>query len=76
MYFVVQVVLVLTLQATLIEYNMRNIFFEKSYIKCGGSAIPTRFSEKSKLRISLDQQSKVLHRLFLLYVKLRTIEIY
>ena len=24
----------------LIEYNMRNIFFEKSYTKCGGETIP------------------------------------
>ena len=24
----------------LMEYNMRNIFFEKSYIKCDGEAIP------------------------------------
>ena len=35
----------------LIEYNMRNIFLEKSYRKCLGEA----FSKKSKLGISLDQ---------------------
>ena len=34
----------------LIEYNMRNIFLEKSYTKCGGETSPTAFSEKSKLR--------------------------
>ena len=35
----------------LIEYNLRNIFLEKSYTKCGGDNI----SEKSKPSISLDQ---------------------
>ena len=28
----------------LIEYNMRNIFLEISYIKCGGGNIPRPFS--------------------------------
>ena len=32
----------------LIEYNMRNIVLEKSYIKCGGGTIPRPFSQKSK----------------------------
>ena len=27
----------------LIEYNMKNIFLEKSYTKCGGETIPTLF---------------------------------
>ena len=27
----------------LIEYNMRNIFLEKLYTKCGGETIPSRF---------------------------------
>ena len=36
----------------LIEYNMRNIFLEKSYTKCGGETIPKPFSKKSKLSIS------------------------
>ena len=40
----------------LIEYNMRNIFLEKSYTKCGGEARPRSFYKKSKLSISLDQQ--------------------
>ena len=44
----------------LIEYNTRNIVLEKSYIKCGGETIPRRFSEKSKLSISLDHLSKIL----------------
>ena len=39
----------------LIECNMRNIFLEKSYTKCGGETSPRRFSEKLKLNISLDQ---------------------
>ena len=59
-----------------IEYNMRNIFLEKSYTKCGGETSPRPFSEKSKLSISLDQQAKVLYSLFLLHVKLSNIEIY
>ena len=39
----------------LIEYNMRNIFLEKSYTKYGGETSPRPFSEKLKLSISLDQ---------------------
>ena len=39
----------------LIEYNMRNIFVEKSYTRCGGETISRPFSKKSKLSISLDQ---------------------
>ena len=60
----------------LIEYNMRNVFLEKSYTKYGGETSPRLFSGKSKLTISLDQQSKVLYSLFLLISKLRAIEIY
>ena len=55
---------------------MRNIFLEKSYTKCGGETSPRAFSEKLKLSISLDQWSKVLYSLFLLYPKLRTTEIH
>ena len=29
----------------LIEYDMRNILFEKSYSKCGGETIPRTFSK-------------------------------
>ena len=39
----------------LIEYNMTNIFLEKSNTKCGGETSPRPFPEKLKLRISLDQ---------------------
>ena len=59
----------------LIEYNMVDIFLEKSYTKYGGETIPRPYFKKSKLSISLDQYSKVLHILFLLFGKLRTIEI-
>ena len=59
----------------LIEYNMINSFFEKSYTKGGGDTIPRLFSKKSKLSISLDQWSKVLYSLFLFY-KLKIIKIY
>ena len=39
----------------LIEYNMRNVFLQKSYTKCGGESGPRSFSEKLSLNISLDQ---------------------
>ena len=60
----------------LIKGNMRNIFLEKSYAKCGGETSPRLFSEILELSISLDQQSKVLYILLLLYGKLRAIEIH
>ena len=48
----------------LIEYNMRNLFLEKSYTKCGRETISRPFSKKSELSISLDPYSKVLYTLF------------
>ena len=33
----------------LLEYNMRYIFLNKSYTKCGGETIPRPFSKKSNL---------------------------
>ena len=60
----------------LTEYNMTNIFLDKSYIKCGGEIIPRPFSKKSKLRIPLDLQPKVLYSFFLLYANLRAIKIF
>ena len=57
----------------LIEYNMRNIFVEKSYTNCAEETIPSL--KKSKLSISLDQYRKVLNSLFLLYANFRAIEI-
>ena len=49
----------------LIDYNVRNIFLEKSCTKCRGEIIPRPFSKKSKLGISLDQESKVLYIVFI-----------
>ena len=39
----------------LIEYNMRNIFVEKSYTKCAGETIPGPLPKKLKSSIFLDQ---------------------
>ena len=36
----------------LIEYNTRNVFLGKSYMKCGGETSPIPFYKKSKLSIS------------------------
>ena len=36
----------------LIEFKLRNIFYEKSYTMCGGETIPWAFSKNSKLSIS------------------------
>ena len=38
----------------LIEFNMRNIFLEKSFTKYGGETSPRFSSQKLKLSISLD----------------------
>ena len=58
----------------LTEYNMRNIFREKSYIKCGGEASPRPFCKKSKLSFSLDPKClKCYKAYFLLYVQ---VEVY
>ena len=46
----------------LIEYNLRNIFLEKSYTKCGRETIPRLFFTKQKLSISLDQYYINLYR--------------
>ena len=60
----------------LIECNMRKNFLETSYTQCRGETSPRPFTEKLKLSIFLDQQSKVLYSLFFLYGNLRDIEIY
>ena len=39
----------------LIEYNLRNIFIEKSHAKCAEETISRPLSKISKLSISLDQ---------------------
>ena len=59
----------------LIACKMGNTFLEESCTKCGGETSPRLFSEKLKLDRTLDQYSKVLYNLLLLYVKLRAIEI-
>ena len=55
----------------LIGYNMRNIFLEKVYTECGREASLRPFSEKSKLSISLDQQSELSYSLLLLYAQVK-----
>ena len=57
----------------LIEYNMRNIFMETLYLKCGGKTIPRHFSKKLKSSILLDQKAKVLYSLILLYANFRAV---
>ena len=39
----------------LIQYNMRTIFLEKLFSKCGAETIPRSISKKSNLSISLNQ---------------------
>ena len=60
----------------LVECSTRKIFLEKLYAKCVEETSPRLFSEKLKLSISLDQSTKNLHSLLLLYGKLRAIKIY
>ena len=57
----------------LIEYNIINIFLEKSCTKCVGEASSGPFHKKSKFSISLDQQSEMISSLFLLCVQ---VEVY
>ena len=57
----------------LIEYNMRNIFLEKSYTKCDEAASTRSLYKKSKFSMYLDQQSEMVYILFLLYVQ---VEVY
>ena len=52
----------------LTEYNMRNIFLEKSHTKSGEEGSPRHFYEISNLSTYLNQQSEMLYSLFLLYV--------
>ena len=60
----------------LTEYNTKNIFLKISFRQFGVETILRLFTKKSKLSISLDQQSKILYNLFILYVRMRAIEIY
>ena len=57
----------------LIQYNMRNIFLERSFSKCDGETIPMPISRKQilsksqgqQMKKSLDEQSKVSYKRFL-----------
>ena len=60
----------------LIEYIMKKCFHQKSCTNCDEQTFPRPFPIKSKLSISLDQQSKILQSPFLLHAKLRAIERY
>ena len=44
----------------LIEYNMRDIFLQKSYTKCAREASLRPFYKKLQFSISLDHQSEML----------------
>ena len=55
----------------LTEYNLRNIFLEKSHTKYGGETIPRSFFKKLKLSISADQHFKVFYILFILFIYLK-----
>ena len=59
-----------------IKHKMRNIFVEKSYVKCGGETIPRLFSTKSKLSLNPVNSVKFYTVLFLLYDKFLYIYIY
>ena len=50
---------------------MKNIFLEKSYTKCSGDISSSPFSKKTKLGISLDQWSEILHSLFVFYIQVK-----
>ena len=58
----------------LLKYNFRNICLKKSFPKSGGETIRRPFFKKLNLSISLDQYSKVLYVLLLLFAKFRTME--
>ena len=47
---------------------MRDIFLEKSCIKCGRKTIPAPFPKKSKLSISLNQKPCFLQFVFIVYL--------
>ena len=58
----------------LIEYNMRNLFYEKSYKKWGGE--PDCFLKNQNWAYFWINSLKFYASLFLLYAKLKAIEIY
>ena len=61
----------------LIEYNMRNIFLEKSYAKYRREAIPRPFSKKIKIEhISVLIMQSFFIQFSFTYAKLRAIKRY
>ena len=61
----------------LIEYNIRNIFLEKSNIKCDGETSARPFSKKSKFSKALDQQCSNFYAVcFYCVSRFRTTKIY
>ena len=58
------------------EYNMRNKFPDKTYTKCGGKTNPRLLSKKSKLSISLDEQSEIYKVCFYRISRSRSAKIY
>ena len=59
----------------LLEYNMRNIFLEKSYTKYGGETIPRPFSKKSNLNISMDLNSGMFIRFVFIVCQVEAIKL-
>ena len=59
----------------LIKYNTRNTVFENSYTKCGIETLPRLFYKTSNGAYLVINCIK-LYAVFLLYTKLRAIEIY
>ena len=57
----------------LIEYNMKNIFLEKSYTRCDREIIPWPFSKKIKIKRIFG--SKISCSLFSFCVKLKAIKL-
>ena len=60
----------------LIEYDIKNIFLEKSYTEYGGETGPRPFSKKSKLSKSLDRLPEILKFVFYCMSKSRKTKIY
>ena len=57
----------------LMKYNMRNIFLEKSYTKCGEAASLRPFYKKSKFNMYLDQQSEMVYNFVFWYVRVEVL---
>ena len=60
------------------EYNVKNIFLEKSCTKCPGETVPRPISKKIKILYIYGSiiLYKILGSLFLMYAKLRAINLY